>query len=68
MVKGYVFDFPVSVKAGALSGQRGDLGQASSFVLAGVIADSGEVRIEAQGFTGNPDYTLGHTHPASPYS
>lgn len=68
VVKGYVFDFPVSIKGGELSGQRGEPGQASSLALAGVVTDSGEVRIEAQGFTGKPDYTVGHVRPASPYA
>ena len=68
IVKGYVFDFPVSVKAGEVHGHRGELGQSSSLVLAGVISESGKVRIEAQGYTGQPDYTVGHVHPASPYS
>ena len=68
VVKGYVFDFPVTVKAGELSGERGESGGAASLVLAGVVDDSGEVRIEARGFTGKPDYTIGHVRPASPYA
>ena len=68
VVKGYVFDFPVSVKNGELRGLRGEPGQSSSLMLAGAIAESGEVRIEAHGYTGQPDYTVGHVRPASPYS
>ena len=68
IVNGYVFDFPVTVQAGQLNGRRGELGQASSLQLAGSITDGGVARIQAQGFTGKPDYTVGHVRPASPYS
>lgn len=68
VVKGYVFDFPASVTGGELHAQRGEPGQSASLVLSGTISEDGEARIEAQGNTGKPDYTVGHVRPASVYT
>ena len=67
VVKGYVFDFPAEVRAGKLRGQFGDAGQPSSLTLTGTIGPDGEAFLDANGFSGKPDYTFGHMQPASPY-
>jgi hypothetical protein len=68
LVKGYVFDFPANVKTGELLALRGDEGEASSLRLEGTISVGGEALIQARGYTGKPDYTVGHVRPASPYA
>lgn len=66
-VKGYVYDFPVDVRDGKISGRYGQPGQPASLSMIGAIQQDGTVTINASGITSkNQRAVKGRT--SSPYS
>lgn len=68
LVKGYTNRFLVDVRQGHLTGQRGQVGRPDSLTLDGSIQADGTADIQANGFTGNPEYSVGHVRPSVPFS
>jgi hypothetical protein len=68
LVKGYTNRFFVDVQEGRLRGQRGQVGRADSYTLDGFIQADGATEITVKGFTGNPEYSVGHVQPSAPFT
>jgi hypothetical protein len=68
LAKGYTAKLFSEVNNGRLSGQHGQPGQPSSFTMHGVIQADGIAEISVNGFTGNPELTVGRVRPSTPYS
>src|SRR5260370_21692575 len=59
-VRGFVFNFPATVKNGVLHGEHGTKGAVNWLVIDGKIDPSGTAILHANGITGLPDSTLGY--------
>src|SRR5687767_14951889 len=57
--KGYTVRMLGEVKHGNFEGQRGKPGEPGSLRYSGRIQPDGNAEFQANGFTGNPDYTPG---------
>ena len=68
LAKGYTLNFISEVKDGQLKAQFGKVGQASSFAMVGTIRRDGTAEINVNGLTGNPNATVGHVQPGTPYA
>lgn len=68
LIKGYTNRFFVDVREGRLKGQRGKVGQSDSLTLDGVIQPDGTAEINANGLTGNPDYSVGRVQSSRPFA
>ena len=68
LVRGYTYNFFSEVKDGRMTTQSGEPGQAASLAMDGLIQTDGTADFYAHGFTGNPDMTVGHVSPKTPFS
>ena len=66
--KGYTLRMLGEVKNGQFEGQRGKLGEPGSLRYSGRIQPDGTAEFQANGFTGNPEYTPGRLVAATPYA
>jgi hypothetical protein len=66
--KGYTLRMLGEVKNGQFEGQRGKPGEPGSLRYSGRIQRDGSAELQANGFTGNPDYTPGRLVAATPYT
>lgn len=66
--EGYTYHYPVTVKEGALHGQRLSEGQPGWMVLDGKIHEDGSAELHARGLTNIPVYALHHVKQATPYA
>jgi uncharacterized caspase-like protein len=66
--EGYIFNFFVEVKDGALRGQHGNEGQPASLTLVGKIQPDGSAAINARGMTGDPKHAVNRETKGTPYS
>jgi hypothetical protein len=66
--KGYSLNFPMEVRNGVVSGQRGPKGAPDSSTLTGQIAADGTATLQLDGLTGPSAYNIGGTAAGSPYS
>lgn len=68
LVKGYTWKFDVIVDNGKLEGQYGLAGSPSSGTFVGQVQRDGTANIEAHGYTGKADYTVGRVARGTPFS
>jgi len=68
VAKGYTLVFDVSVQQGWLDGQFGKPGSANSLRLSGPIQPDGQASLKAEGYTGNPQYSIDRVPASSRYS
>jgi hypothetical protein len=66
--KGYTLRMLGEVKNGQFEGQRGKPGEPGSLRYSGRIQPDGSAELQANGFTGNPEYTPGRLVAATPYA
>ena len=65
---GYTRRFVASVRGGSLQGQVGVAGEAGFLALDGSIQPDGAALLTGHGLTGDPNYVVGRSSPATPYS
>ena len=68
LVKGYSLQVPVEIREGALTGKYSEVASPATLVLTGSVFTGGEIRLEAKGTTGSPEYSVGKVAPGKPYS
>lgn len=68
VAKGYTLVLDVTVRQGWLDGQLGKPGSANSLRLSGAIQPDGQANLVAEGFTGNPQYSIDRVPASSRYS
>ena len=68
LVKGYEYDFAVSIKGGALEGEYGAPGHPASVFYSGQVGDDGTLEIAATGNTGQSEYSVGRMAQGTRYS
>jgi len=68
LVKGYEFDFVVTITDGKLLGQYGAKGRPSSVFYTGEVARDGTLEVNAVGNTGHADRTVGKLARGTEYS
>lgn len=59
LVKGYTWNFDVKIENGKLEGQYGQLDSPGSGTFVGKVQRDGIVDIDAHGYTGHSEYTVG---------
>ena len=59
LVKGYTWKFDVKIEKGKLEGQYGQLDSPGSGTFVGQVQRDGTVDIDAHGYTGHSEYTVG---------
>ncbi len=64
---GYSFEFPSSVSAGVLHGEKGTRGQPGWLTLDGTIAADGEATLYASGLVGAAPYAVGDRPAGTAY-
>ncbi len=64
---GYSFEFPASVKAGVLHGEKGVKGQAGWLQLDGVVSPQGQATLYASGLVGAAEMAMGHRPAGTQY-
>jgi hypothetical protein len=67
LVKGYTWEFDVTIEQGRLNGQYGKPGTPGSGTYVGQVKNDGSVGINAQGLTGKTDYTVGKVARGTPF-
>lgn len=67
VAKGYTLAFEATVRQGWLEGQHGEPGGANSLQLSGAIQPDGQASLKADGYTGNPQYSLDRVPSSSRY-
>jgi hypothetical protein len=67
IVKGYKLPVSVEIRDGNLIGKYDEPGAISTLALSGSVYAGGEVRIEAKGITGAPEYNLNKVGAGRPY-
>ena len=65
---GYTRRFLAGVRGGVLHGEIGVANQAGFLALDGSIESNGSTLLTGHGFTGDPNYVVGRSAPATPYS
>ena len=68
VAKGYTLVMDATVRQGWLDGQYGKPGSANSLRLSGAIQPDGQASLVAEGFTGNPQYSIDRVPSSSRYS
>jgi hypothetical protein len=68
IAKGYKAKFAGEVREGRLTAQQGQVGSPSSSTMVGTIQANGTAQIRVNGFTGNPELTVGHVQPSTPFA
>ncbi len=68
LVKGYTWKFDVKVENGKLEGQYGQVGSPSSGTFVGQVQRDGTADIDAHGYTGKADYSIGRVTKGTPFS
>lgn len=68
VARGYTVNLIADVVAGRLTGSVGTPGKPGSLQLEGTIQPDGGAYFSANGYTGNPDVTVGRLQPGNPYS
>jgi hypothetical protein len=66
-VKGYTWEFDVTIEHGQLNGQYGEPGKPSSGTYVGQVQNDGTADINVQGLTGKTDYTVGKVARGTPF-
>lgn len=67
-VKGYTYNFVVTVTGGRLEGAYSKAGTPDSLRYLGAVKADGDVAINATGTTGDPSYSVDHVAPGRPYA
>lgn len=67
LVKGYTWEFDVTIGHGKLNGQYGKPDTAGSGTFVGQVQNDGTVDIDARGLTGRTDYTVGKVARGTPF-
>lgn len=66
--KGYTFRFLAEVKNGLLEAQHGKVGAPGSLHYSGRLQADGTGEIQANGFTGDPAYSVDRVATSTPYA
>ncbi len=66
-VKGYQYQFTVSITAGEIQGEYGTPGQPASVVYTGRVSEDGTLEIAASGNTGRSEYSVGQVARGTRY-
>ena len=66
-VKGYEYDFPMTVEAGSIQGEYRTPGHPASVVYTGTVSDDGTLEIAATGNTGRSEYAVGKVAQGTAY-
>jgi len=67
-VKPYTYEFSARVTGGVLHGEHGAKGAPSWLAIDGKIQPDGTALLSANGLTNNPQYSLQHVPPSTPYA
>ncbi|OYU92457.1 MAG: hypothetical protein CFE45_23165 [Burkholderiales bacterium PBB5] len=67
LVKGYTYEFKLSILRGVLDGQYGPPGGDGTVRYQGRVAPDGLLTLRADGVTGNADYNVGHVARGTAY-
>ncbi len=68
MVKGYEYNFTVTIRDGGLQGEYGAPGHPASVVYTGQVSEDGGLQINATGNTGRSDYSVGKVAQGTQYN
>ncbi len=68
LVKGYEYDFVVSIREGMVQGEYGAPGHPASVLYAGQVGDDGTLEIRATGNTGRSEYSVGKVPQGTRYA
>jgi len=67
LVKGYTYEFKLTIQRGVLDGQYGPPGGEGTVHFQGRVAPDGLLTLRAEGVTGNVDYNVGHVARGTAY-
>ena len=67
LVKGYEYNFAVTIREGAIEGAYGAPGHPASVFYAGQVSDDGTLEITATGNTGKSEYAVGKVAQGTRY-